>query len=172
MSIVNKLFQKLSPKIDEPITDFRIAVVSNTALFRKAFTYYIAEKYAVLFSVSNSEELKTNLNSGNLPHFILVDIDRNLEDSLLICNWLKENYSPVKVIALTIDSDREPLDRMFACGADGYFLKTIMPGEIDAAFRQIIKGKIYHNMPLHLLYTTYVSDQQLRKFAKEHGFLD
>lgn len=79
----------------------------------------------------------------SLPHIILMDINLPDTSGIELCKYVCENYSFVKVIALTGFNESVYVQKMRLEGAKGYVLKNALPEEIVEAVRAVYAGGSY-----------------------------
>ena len=86
-------------------------------------------------AVALAEELK--------PNIVIMDVSMPELNGIEATRQVLAKGSDVKVIALSIHSDRRFVDGMFAAGASGYLLKDCALEELVRAIETVTDGKLY-----------------------------
>jgi DNA-binding NarL/FixJ family response regulator len=127
--------------------DTTIAIVDDHSMFRKGLMALINlfSNYKVILEASNGKDLIKKLDQNSLPEIILMDIDMPEMNGYETCEWLRTNYSDIKVLALsTMDADTAII-KMIRHGAKGYLLKDSDPDELKKAFSEVLSLGYYYN---------------------------
>lgn len=77
------------------------------------------------------------------PDVLLLDISMPDGDGITFCQQIVNEYPKVKVIAITIHDEYSMIQRMMACGAHGYVLKSSSSEELLKAINSVWQGKEY-----------------------------
>jgi DNA-binding NarL/FixJ family response regulator len=124
-----------------------VAIVDDHTLFRKGLTSLIDvfPNYTVLFDAASGIDFISKLDPKNLPDIVLLDISMPEMDGYTTCEWIKNNYPEIKVLALsTMDSDTAII-KMIKCGAKGYILKDADLTELKLAFSELLSVGFFYN---------------------------
>lgn len=124
-----------------------IAIVDDHTLFRKGLSSLISvfPDYKVLFDASTGKDFIAQLKPSALPDIVLLDISMPEMDGYATCEWIKNNYPEIKVLALsTMDSDTAII-KMIKCGAKGYVLKDADLSELKLAFSELLTKGFFYN---------------------------
>ncbi len=124
-----------------------VAIVDDHTLFRKGLSSLINvfPNYKVLFDAATGKDFISQLKPQSLPDIVLMDISMPEMDGYATCEWLKNNYPEVKVLALsTMDSDTAII-KMIKCGAKGYVLKDADLSELKLAFSELMSVGFFYN---------------------------
>jgi two-component system, NarL family, response regulator NreC len=128
------------------MNSYRIVVADDHALFRqglKGILQGVAD-LEVVGEAGDGLALLDLLKSKNLdPHLVILDISMPNLRGIEAIPEIKSISPGVKLLIVTMHSDREYLDQALAAGADGYFLKKDADAELFAAIDRIRKGKFY-----------------------------
>ena len=84
-----------------------------------------------------------------LPDVITMDIAMPELNGLKATRQILEQHPKVKVIALSIHSDRRYVEGMLDAGASGYLLKECAYEELVRAIHTVMQGKTYLSPGLH-----------------------
>lgn len=124
-----------------------IGLVDDHNLFIKGFVM-------LLKSFKSEYKLEVKVESQNDKDFLqkiseeeldLVFVDLNLEnsDGLELIKNLKEKYSTIKVIVVSMIKDSKFVREAFKLGADGYISKETNPEDVEIAISKVMLGDVY-----------------------------
>ncbi len=124
-----------------------IGLVDDHNLFIKGFVM-------LLKSFKSEYKLEVKVESQNDKDFLqkiseeeldLVFVDLNLEnsDGLELIKNLKEKYSTIKVIVVSMIKDSKFVREAFKLGADGYISKEKNPEDVEIAISKVMLGDVY-----------------------------
>ncbi len=108
----------------------------------------------LLKSFKSEYKLEVKVESQNDKDFLqkiseeeldLVFVDLNLEnsDGLELIKNLKEKYSTIKVIVVSMIKDSKFVREAFKLGADGYISKETNPEDVEIAISKVMLGDVY-----------------------------
>jgi DNA-binding NarL/FixJ family response regulator len=100
------------------------------------------EDVEVIATVNNGQELLETIKTKK-PDIVLLDIDMPVMDGLETMLKMKKTDSSIKVITLTIHSEKNIIKKLVDNGANGYLLKNVSKNELFEAIRKVNSGKIY-----------------------------
>lgn len=95
--------------------------------------------YEFIGSAQNGVEA-LELISKNIPDIVLSDINMPVMNGIDFTKELKKIYPQVKVIALSMFNEKEPISAMLAAGASGYILKNTGKEELLMALQKVASG--------------------------------
>ena len=98
---------------------------------------------SVLFEADNGRDFISKLKPGKLPDVVLMDINMPEMDGYETCQWLKTNYSDIRIFALSMYDSESSIIRMLKSGAKGYILKDCEPPELKRAIDAIVNKGYY-----------------------------
>lgn len=124
-----------------------IAIVDDHAMFRKGLAALINlfPGYQVLFDAEGGTSCIKQLESGELPDILLMDIVMAGMDGYATTAWVRDNYPKIKVLALSTMDTETAIIRMIKNGARGYVLKDADPAELKKAFDEVMSLGYYYN---------------------------
>lgn len=125
----------------------QVAIVDDHTLFRKGLAALIGSfpDYQVTIEAGNGEEFIGQLKNNKLPDVVLLDISMPGMDGFATCQWIRDHYPDMKVLALsTMDADTAII-RMIRSGAKGYILKDADLAELKRAFSDLFSMGFFYN---------------------------
>jgi DNA-binding NarL/FixJ family response regulator len=127
--------------------EISIAIVDDHTLFRQGISSILSEyeEIKIVFDASNGTIMKEKIATHPLPHVVLMDITMPQVNGYDATRWLKQNHPSVKVLALSMFEEDEPIIKMLKCGAGGYILKESTAAELVFAIRTIAAQHYFLN---------------------------
>lgn len=96
----------------------------------------------IIAEVANGKLLLEALEN-NKCDIILMDINMPEMDGVEATKQVKTKYPSIKILMLTMFSNREYIEKLLRAGADGYLLKNTGKAELQEAIETIINGESY-----------------------------
>lgn len=117
---------------------FTMLVIDDETAIQKILTHFFKEKYQVI-TCNNGREALEWLYSGNLPDFIVADINMPVLDGLEFMNEIKESglFYSIPLIFLSGVDNSETKIKCLEAGADDFIIKPFNPKELDARIKAI-----------------------------------
>jgi len=124
-----------------------IAIVDDHTMFRQGISSILLESEAIriVFDAANGNEMKEKIATHPVPHVVLMDITMPKMNGYDATRWLKKNYPSVKVLALSMFEEDEPIIKMLKCGAGGYILKESTASDLVLAIKTIAEHDYFLN---------------------------
>jgi DNA-binding NarL/FixJ family response regulator len=124
-----------------------IAIVDDHTLFRQGISSILSENedIRIVFDAANGTIMKEKIATHPLPDVILMDITMPQVNGYDATRWLKQNYPSVKVLALSMFEEDEPIIKMLKCGAGGYILKESTAADLEFAVKTIAEHDYFLN---------------------------
>jgi len=153
----------------------KVAIVDDHMLFRRGLIALLKdfEELEVIGEAGNGKQLQELLQSGKTPDVVLMDVNMPIMDGYETTAWLKENYSSIAVLALSMYEDDNCVIKMIKKGAGGYVLKECNPGELRAAVIALKQRGIYLNeMISGKMFRSFAKPAEVNITPKENEFLN
>jgi DNA-binding NarL/FixJ family response regulator len=130
-----------------PEKEILIAIVDDHTLFRQGISSILSENedIGIVFDAANGTIMKEKIATHPLPHVVLMDITMPKVNGYDATRWLKQNYPSVKVLALSMFEEDEPIIKMLKCGAGGYIIKESSAAELVFAIKTIAEHDYFLN---------------------------
>ena len=127
--------------------EISIAIVDDHTLFRQGISSILSEyeDIKIVFDASNGTIMKEKMATHPLPHVVLMDITMPQVNGYDATRWLKQNYPAVKILALSMFEEDEPIIKMLKCGAGGYILKESTAADLVFAIKAIAEQDYFLN---------------------------
>jgi len=124
-----------------------IAIVDDHTLFRKGMVSLLGEsdEIDIIFDASNGQEMISMLRLGTLPKVILMYINMPEMDGYEATKWLTNHYPQIKILALSMHDEDEPIIEMLKSGAGGYLLKESKTSDLVTAIKTIAEHDYFMN---------------------------
>tara|TARA_B100000614_G_C14489717_1_gene470196 strand:- start:373 stop:1023 length:651 start_codon:yes stop_codon:yes gene_type:complete len=122
----------------------RFLVVDDHPVFRQGLVALIQSnpRYVVSADVGTSEEALAALDADQ-PDIALVDISLNDENGLDLVRTIRSSHPDVPVLIVSMHDESIYAERALKAGARGLVMKHEDPGEVLAAIRTVLEGRIY-----------------------------
>ncbi len=121
-----------------------VMIVDDHELIRQGLRKILEiEKDFAVIGVAEDGETAIKMAQELKPDVMLLDINMKGLNGIKTLKRIKEMELPVKVIMLTIHSDREYLIKTINLGASGYVLKDTGTDSLITAIRSVYEGNSY-----------------------------
>ena len=125
-------------------------------------------EFQIIGEAENGRDLLPILKR-TYPDLLLLDLNMPEADGLDVLDSIRENYTDMKILALTMYDEAKLVKSAFKAGVDGYILKNSDPYELLNAIEEVLKGKTYIGVGVHLVGarangTTFMADKERSKF--------
>jgi len=125
----------------------KVALADDHILLRNALASLVDrfENCKVVMQVSNGKELAVEISKSNLPDVVLLDLNMPGMDGFETATWLRDNYSSVNVLMLTMYDSELTLIRLLQAGVKGFLKKDIHPNELQYAIHSVMENGYYYS---------------------------
>ncbi|MBS1500637.1 MAG: response regulator transcription factor [Bacteroidetes bacterium] len=123
-----------------------LAIADDHKIFRNGLKATL-EDYPdlnLLIEASNGKELIGQMTT-HVPDVVLMDIKMPEMDGMQTTAYLREHFSQVKVLTLSMHNEDKYIVDMMKAGASGYLLKNAEPEEIIEAISTVYNKGFYFN---------------------------
>jgi DNA-binding NarL/FixJ family response regulator len=122
-------------------TVIKVALYEDNQTLRTSLTHLLqsSEEFDFLGAYESPIEILQNCKT-NTPDVILMDVDMPLMNGIDATKLVKEHFSQVNILILTVFEDRDKLFSALQAGASGYLLKKSKIIEIIEAIHEIYHG--------------------------------
>lgn len=100
------------------------------------------DDFVVVGEASNGEEALALIKMYH-PDILLMDINMPIKSGIEVLKIIKEGGLPVKVLLLTVESDKKTIMEAIEIGADGYILKGSGTQDIIDGIRRVHQDENY-----------------------------
>jgi len=132
------------PKVSGTKQRIKILVADDHPVVRKGLQSCLArqERLRVVGEASDGEEaLQKALEL--IPDVVLLDISMPRKDGLTVTGALRKAAPQIKVLILSVHSNKEYLFRIIQAGAHGYVSKEASPDELLRAIESVHNGETF-----------------------------
>ena len=122
----------------------KVLIADDHQLFREGLVNLIssAPDIEVIAEAKDGKEA-TEKTKQLKPDVVLIDIGMPEMNGIEATRLLKKQQSGVKVIAVSMHSDRQFVKGILEAGADGYLLKNCTYRQLIDAIQSVVEGKKY-----------------------------
>ena len=126
--------------IHDPIRRISILMIDDEMAIQKILTHYFKDKHDVITS-GNGQEALTWLYQGNLPDFIIADINMPVLNGFEFIKQVRESgfFSSIPLIILSGIDKSDTKIRCLEAGADDFMVKPFNPRELEARMNSIMR---------------------------------
>lgn len=125
----------------------KIIIVDDHKLFNEGIKRILAVDFEVVAQIYDGKEAIRAVLTHN-PDLVLLDINLPNKKGLEIGREIKENFSGVKVVFLSMYSEIGFVQSAKEMKADGYILKDTESEDLILAVNKILKGECYFDKKL------------------------
>lgn len=122
----------------------KIILVDDHKLFRDGL-FSLLDKHPGFEVIAQASDGRTALKllEEMSPNVMVIDIAMPGMNGIEAAKRIKNEYPDVKIIALSMHSDRQYIEGMLKAGASGYLLKDCAFEELISAIRTVVENHIY-----------------------------
>jgi two-component system, NarL family, response regulator NreC len=122
----------------------RLAIAEDQRMVRELLSALLAREPGVEIVGEASTGLEAiDLASDLFPDVLLLDISMPGLSGIEVARILKKRLPGMKLLALSMHSDKYFVQQMLKAGADGYLVKSSAVSELVHAIRVVVEGKVY-----------------------------
>ena len=122
----------------------KVLIADDHQLFREGMVNLLSNVEAIEVIGQAKDGKETIERARQLqPDVILIDIGMPLMNGIDATRILKKEYPSIKVIAVSMHSDRQFVKGILEAGADGYLLKNCTYRQLIDAIHSVVSGKKY-----------------------------
>lgn len=119
----------------------KVAIIEDNKELREGFDFIIksSNKYNVTGLYDSYEDAISKI-SKNLPDVILMDIELPGKNGVEATALIKEKFSQVEIIVISVHNDNNLILEAFKAGASGYLIKDFNYVELITAIDDVLSG--------------------------------
>lgn len=122
----------------------KILLADDHAIVREGLKMLVAgQKDMKVVGETDNGHDAVKLAQQLAPDVLIMDISMPLLNGMDACRQIRSASAGVRVLALSMHSDKRYVREMFAAGAAGYLLKDCAFDEVIHAIRTVMSGKMY-----------------------------
>ena len=154
----------------------KIGIVDDHQLFLKSLALMLRSfnNYDVIVEASNGKNLQEKmLDKKSIPEIMLIDVNMPVMDGISTAQWLNENYSEMKLVALSQNDGDRVIIGMLKAGCCAYLLKDTHPNELEKALNEIYAKGFYNADASNINFRRFLQleKESIKLNEKENTFL-
>jgi DNA-binding NarL/FixJ family response regulator len=124
-----------------PTSKKRVIIVEDDKILLESFEHIVnsSEKFMVVGTYSNAEDALAEI-ARKKADIVLMDIELPAMSGIAATEIIREKYSGVEVVMVTIYEDNELVFNSLKAGASGYITKSANYLELLSALDEIVRG--------------------------------
>lgn len=131
--------------------NIRLAIIDDHEAFRDGITNFIARRpgYIVVITASNGKEFIKSLERMPItsrPTVVITDVDMPEFDGFETVTWLKQHYSEIRVVVLSMNLTEMAIMRMLTLGVSAYLHKSMDTQILEALDHVVSFGSYFKNL--------------------------
>jgi len=122
----------------------KVLIADDHQLFREGLVNLLSnvDDIEVIAQAENGKETIEKVKKL-IPDVVLIDIGMPLMNGIEATRILKKEFQELKIIAVSMHSDRQFVKGILEAGADGYLLKNCTYRQLIDAVHSVVSGKKY-----------------------------
>jgi DNA-binding NarL/FixJ family response regulator len=143
------------------MTPISVLIAEDHEIVRYGISTYLssADDITIVGEASSGDECLT-LFKETKPDLCLLDIGMPHKDGIETARLIRKSDSQVKILILSMHTDRRKLTEVLKAGIDGYLLKDIEKKDILLSIRAIMRGQQIFSAPMAEMMITSFLDQE------------
>ncbi|MFY8020142.1 MAG: response regulator [Bacteroidia bacterium] len=126
-----------------------------------------SQSYEVVAQSTNPLEA-ADLVRKHLPHLLITDISMELCSGIDLCKSLRQEFPQLKIMALSMFSDKETITEMINAGVHGYILKNTGSNELIEALDKIMSGQVFFSNEVTLEMMKSITQTKISTTEQSH----
>ena len=126
---------------------YKIIVVDDHKLFNEGLNRILAIDFEILAQIYDGKEA-LHAVLIHKPHLVLLDINLPNKKGLEIGREIKQSFSDVKVVFLSMYSEAGFVQSAKEMKADGYILKDTESEDLISAVNKVLQGEVFYDPKL------------------------
>jgi DNA-binding NarL/FixJ family response regulator len=143
----------------------RIVIADDHEIFRDGLKLLVRNQpdIELVGEAGDGEELLA-IVSSLMPDVVITDIKMPKLDGIRACKLIRQNYSYMKVIALSMFNEDSLIVDMLEAGATGYLLKNTNRDEFAMAVKTVHEGNSYYSHATSQKLTRLIADSKFNPY--------
>jgi two-component system invasion response regulator UvrY len=126
---------------------YNVILVDDHVLLRDALASLINtfDDCHVMNVAGNGKELVHEIEHGNIPNIVLLDLNMPEMDGYDTAKWLHDKHPQIGVLILTMYDSEIALIRLLQLGVKGFLKKDVHPDELKSAITAVANGEYHYS---------------------------
>jgi DNA-binding NarL/FixJ family response regulator len=121
----------------------RVIIADDHAIIREGLKSLLEKKGVDVIAIAKNGREAIDLAIEHQPDVVMMDISMPDLNGFEATAAIRQEVPNTKIIALSMHSSKQIIDKMFASGASGYILKESAFDELYDAILEVSKGNFY-----------------------------
>lgn len=122
---------------------YSVAIVDDHEIIREGISELIdKERFNVVGSFSNGQEIKDYLGGGHFVDVILMDITMPEENGINVAKEIIAKHDGIKIVMLTMSESLDDIKNSAKAGVKGFLTKTASADKISHAISMVMQGDV------------------------------
>ncbi len=145
--------------IDEEINMISIILVDDHVIMRDGLRQLLKEESDIeVIGEANNGRDAVKISLEKKPDILIMDIAMHDMNGIEATRQIKNESPAIKIIALSMHSERQIVVGIFRAGASGYLLKDSTSDELVQAIRTVYNGRNYLSQKISDIVLQEISD--------------
>ncbi|MBU8911684.1 MAG: response regulator transcription factor [Desulfobacterales bacterium] len=123
--------------------EIRVIIADDHTIIREGLKSLLEKKGVTVIAIAKNGREAIDLAIIHQPDVVMMDISMPDLNGVEATATIRQKVPHTKIIALSMHSSKQIIDKMFAAGASGYILKESAFDELYNAIQEVNKGNFY-----------------------------
>lgn len=126
---------------------FKVALADDHILVRTAIAAMVntIDNFKVMFQVDDGNELIKQIDEGQIPDIVLLDLSMPKMNGQQTASWLSTHHPSVAILVLTEYDSELTLIRLLQMGVRGFLRKDSQPNDLKVALNSLVQTGYYYS---------------------------
>ncbi len=121
----------------------RVILADDHAIIRDGLRSLLTQQKAEVVAEASNGRMAVEMTRQHRPDLVILDVSMPDLNGIEAARQIRADVPSVRIVALSMHSDRRFVAEMLRAGANGYLLKDCAFDELSKAIETILTGQIY-----------------------------
>jgi DNA-binding NarL/FixJ family response regulator len=141
-------------------------IADDHTIVREGLKTLLLRKGVNVAAIAKNGREAVALAGEHRPDIIIMDVSMPDLNGMSATAVIRKELPEIRIVALSMHSDKHLIDQMLASGASGYVLKDAAFIELYDAIQQVYQGNFYLSPPIARMY----SHSRLQRLSKSESW--